>query len=64
MVNTKRNFEVFLAEDFIGSTTQHIPNKFHQQICQYGCYSKRFRKLVKSHWIKLEKMKREIIPKC
>jgi len=34
---TKRNFEVFSAEDFIGAITQHIPDKFFQNIRYYGC---------------------------
>ena len=36
--NTKRNFEVFSAENFIGAITQHIPDKFFQNIRYYGWY--------------------------
>ena len=41
--NTKRNFEVFSAEDFIGAITQHIPDKFFQNIRYYGWYSNKSR---------------------
>jgi hypothetical protein len=41
--NTKRNFEVFAAEDFIGAITQHIPDKFFQNIRYYGWYSNKSR---------------------
>jgi len=41
--NTKRNFEVFDAEDFIGAITQHIPDKFFQNIRYYGWYSNKSR---------------------
>jgi len=40
---TKRNFEVFSAEDFIGAITQHIPGKFFQNIRYYGWYSNKSR---------------------
>ena len=45
--NTKRNFEVFDAEDFIGEITQHIPEKFFQNIRYYGWYSNKSRGLRK-----------------
>jgi hypothetical protein len=32
--NTKRNFEVFSAADFIGAITQHIPDKGFQGVCR------------------------------
>lgn len=47
--NTKRNFEVFSAEDFIGAITQHIPDKYFQNIRYYGWYSNKSRGLRKRH---------------
>lgn len=40
---TKRNFEVFSAEDFIAAITQHIPEKGFQMVRYYGWYSNRAR---------------------
>lgn len=40
---TKRNFEIFSAEDFIAAITQHIPEKGFQMVRYYGCYSNRAR---------------------
>jgi len=40
---TKRNFEVFSAEDFIAAITQHIPDKGFQMVRYYGWYSNRAR---------------------
>ena len=41
--NTKRNFEVFSAQDFIAAITQHIPDKGFQMVRYYGWYSNRAR---------------------
>ncbi len=41
--NTKRNFEVFSAADFIAAITQHIPDKGFQMVRYYGWYSNRAR---------------------
>jgi len=41
--NTKRNFEVFTAQDFIAAITQHIPDKGFQMVRYYGWYSNRAR---------------------
>ena len=41
--NTKRNFEIFSAEDFIAVITQHIPDKGFQMVRYYGWYSNRAR---------------------
>jgi hypothetical protein len=43
--NTKRNFEVFTAEDFIAAITEHIPDKYFQNIRYYGWYSNKSRGL-------------------
>jgi hypothetical protein len=40
---TKRNFEIFSAEDFIAAITQHIPDKGFQMVRYYGWYSNRAR---------------------
>ncbi len=40
---TKRNFEIFSAEDFIAAITQHIPEKGFQMVRYYGWYSNRAR---------------------
>jgi len=40
---TKRNFEVFSAEDFIAAITQHIPEKGFQMVRYYGWYRNRAR---------------------
>ena len=40
---TKRNFEIFSAEDFIAAVTQHIPDKGFQMVRYYGWYSNRAR---------------------
>ena len=40
---TKRNFEVFSAEEFIAAITQHIPDKGFQMVRDYGWYSNRAR---------------------
>ncbi|WP_303720831.1 transposase [Malonomonas rubra] len=39
----KKNFEVFSAEEFIASITQHIPEKNFQLVRYYGWYSNRSR---------------------
>ncbi len=39
----KKNFEVYTAEDFIASITQHIPEKSFQMIRYYGWYSNKSR---------------------
>jgi len=41
--STKRNFEVFSAQDFIAAITQHIPDKGFQMVRYYGWYSNRAR---------------------
>jgi hypothetical protein len=41
--NTKRNFEVFSAQEFIAAITQHIPDKGFQMVRYYGWYSNRAR---------------------
>jgi hypothetical protein len=41
--NTKRNFEVFSAGEFIAAITQHIPDKGFQMVRYYGWYSNRAR---------------------
>ena len=41
--NTKRNFEIFSAQDFIAAITQHIPDKGFQMVRYYGSYSNRAR---------------------
>jgi hypothetical protein len=41
--NTKRNFEIFPAQDFIAAITQHIPDKGFQMVRYYGWYSNRAR---------------------
>ena len=33
---TKRNFEIFSAEEFIAAITQHIPDKGFQMVRYYG----------------------------
>jgi len=40
---TKRNYEIFSAEDFIAAITQHIPEKGFQMVRYYGWYSNRAR---------------------
>ena len=40
---TKRNFEIFSAEEFIAAITQHIPDKGFQMVRYYGWYSNRAR---------------------
>jgi len=40
---TKRNFEIFTAEEFIAAITQHIPDKGFQMVRYYGWYSNRAR---------------------
>ena len=40
---TKRNFEIFSAEEFIAAITQHIPDKGLQMVRYYGWYSNRAR---------------------
>ena len=40
---TKRNFEIFDAEEFIAAITQHIPDKGFQMVRYYGWYSNRAR---------------------
>ena len=40
---TKRNFEIFSAEEFIAAITQHIPDKGFQMVHYYGWYSNRAR---------------------
>ncbi len=40
---TKRNFEVFSAEEFIAAITEHIPDKGFQMVRYYGWYSNRAR---------------------
>ena len=40
---TKRNFEIFSAEEFIAAITQHIPDKGFQMVRHYGWYSNRAR---------------------
>lgn len=40
---TRRNFEVFSAEEFIAAITQHIPDKGFQMVRYYGWYSNRAR---------------------
>ena len=46
---TKRNFEIFSAEEFIAAITQHIPDKGFQMVRYYGWYSNRARgELIKS----------------
>ena len=40
---TKRNFEIFSAEEFIAAITQHIPDKSFQMVRYYGWYSIRAR---------------------
>lgn len=39
----KKNFEIFEAEEFIASITQHIPDKSFQLVRYYGWYSNRSR---------------------
>ena len=40
---TKRNYEIFTAEEFIAAITQHIPDKGFQMVRYYGWYSNRAR---------------------
>jgi len=40
---TRRNFEIFSAEEFIAAITQHIPDKGFQMVRYYGWYSNRAR---------------------
>ena len=40
---TRRNFEIFTAEEFIAAITQHIPDKGFQMVRYYGWYSNRAR---------------------
>lgn len=54
--NTKRNFEVFDAEDFI---TQHIPEKFFQNIRYYGHYSNKSRGVRKRQQAEAEQSRKE-----
>jgi hypothetical protein len=39
----KKNFEIFTAEEFIATITQHIPDKHFQMVRYYGWYSSRSR---------------------
>jgi hypothetical protein len=39
----KKNFEIFAAEEFIATITQHIPDKSFQLVRYYGWYSNRSR---------------------
>ncbi len=39
----KKNFEIFDAEEFIATITQHIPDKSFQLVRYYGWYSNRSR---------------------
>ena len=52
--NTKRNFEVFKAIDFIANLTQHIPEKSFQLVRYYGWYSNKKRGMHKQQKIKNE----------
>jgi hypothetical protein len=40
---SKKNFEIFDAEEFIATITQHIPDKSFQLVRYYGWYSNRSR---------------------
>ncbi len=39
----KKNFEVYIAEEFIGAITHHIPDKSFQMVRYYGFYSNKSR---------------------
>ena len=39
--NTKRNFEIFKAVDFLAAVIDHIPPKFRHTVRYYGVYSNR-----------------------
>jgi hypothetical protein len=39
----KKNFEIFTADEFIATITQHIPDKHFQMVRCYGWYSNRSR---------------------
>ena len=41
--NTKRNFEIFKAPDFIGAALLHLPPKGQQTVRYYGVYSNKTR---------------------
>jgi hypothetical protein len=40
---SKKNFQIFNAEEFIATITQHIPDKSFQLVRYYGWYSNRTR---------------------
>ena len=44
--NTKRNFEIFKAPDFIAAALLHLPPKGHQTVRYYGVYSNKTRGLA------------------
>ena len=41
--NSKKNFEVYRAEEFIAAIAQHIPEKSFQMVRYYGWYSNKSR---------------------
>ncbi len=41
--NSKKNFQVYTAEEFIAAITQHIPEKSFQMVRYYGWYSNKSR---------------------
>jgi hypothetical protein len=41
--NSKKNFEVYTAEEFIAAIAQHIPEKLFQMVRYYGWYSNKSR---------------------
>ncbi|MFN7342394.1 MAG: transposase, partial [bacterium] len=41
--NTKRNFEIFKAPDFIAAALLHLPPKGQQMVRYYGVYSNKVR---------------------
>lgn len=43
--NTKQNFKVYSAEEFIAAITQHIPKKSFQMVRYFGWYSNKSRGL-------------------
>jgi hypothetical protein len=42
---SKKNFQIYTAEEFIGAITQHIPEKSFQMVRYYGWYSNKSRGL-------------------